>query len=188
MSACSSARPANGTGGPDGSHSPGADGGDSDGGEPEPDGAVPDAGSPDTTCPTPSSPFAVDLPPPPAAHTTRRRAAVQVVAGTVRAYSSDFYQNGSFYNASFVQHARGATGWSQSSIAGGGIGSSVARSMATSHGPDACVAWSYDYTGELHLQCASLPDRTLAPRITGSLSLAEHAGHKHLVYQAPGGL
>ena len=182
LAACSSARPS----GTDVDASPGDDA------DPVVDAATDDAGgdagvdAPEVvdTCTPPTAAFVTDLPPSPGANTTRRRAALQVTdAGAVRAFTSDLYQNGSFYQASIIQHARGATSWSQGAVAGGGIGLSVGRYLATTSGGDPCLAYSYDYDGTLHLKCASANDRTLAPAVAGALAMARHAGDLHLVYE-----
>lgn len=185
---CSAARPS----------APDPDAGDDSQGDAAVDGLTtdPDAGDPDAapadafvdTCPSPSAAFVTDLPPTAGSNTTRRRAALQVDdAGGVRVFTSDYYGNGSFYEATLVQHTRGATAWSSGAIANAGIGSSIARYFAATHGADPCIAYSNDYNGQLHLRCTSLGDRIVAPAISGALALARSGSTKHLVYEATSG-
>lgn len=182
--ACSSARPA--------ADEPDPDAATESDAQPTGDAASADAPPADAmivdTCTPPTAAFVTDLPPTAGTNTTRRRAQLQVTAaGAIRAFTSDTYQNGSFSDANIIQHARGANGWTQGSVANGGIGLSIGRSMATLGGTDPCLAYSYDYDGTLHLRCASTTDRTLAPTVRGALAIAEHGANKHLVYENASG-
>ena len=187
--ACSSARPAGDhvdastTGDPDATAGNDAESGDAASTDAPPaDAMIVD------TCMPPTAAFVTDLPPTAGTNTTRRRAQLQVTdAGAIRAFTSDSYQNGSFYDANIVQHTRGATGWTQGSVANGGLGLSIGRYMATIGGADPCLAYSKDYDGTLHLKCASTTDRTLAPTVRGALAIVAHGANKHLVYENSAG-
>ncbi len=141
-------------------------------------------GAPTDTCPVPTGAFQFDGPPGPGANTTRHRAVLQVPSsGPASVFTSQLFQNGSFYSADLerLDHD-GVKSWSAHGVANGGIGLSIARSLATTHGADPCVAYTYDYDGTLHLQCKSLSDRVIAPKAGSAVAMAATGGVQQVIY------
>jgi hypothetical protein len=154
-----------------------AAGGDATGGL---DAALVDAAD---TCPPPTGAFSRDLPPGPGTDTTRSHAILQVTPSGPRVLVSDYYANGSFFDANLNALARTAPNtWAKSSVADGGIAFSIARELAATGGSDPCIAYSNDYDGSLHLRCSSTSDRTLAPGVESTLAMTASGTTKHLVY------
>jgi len=138
----------------------------------------------------PTGAFQFDGPPGPGSHTTRHRTVLQVPStGPASVFTSQLYQNGSFYSADLerLDHD-GAKSWSAHGVANGGIGLSIARSLATTHGTDPCVAYTYDYDGTLHLSCKSLSDRTIAPKAGNGVAMAASGGVQQVIYGEGGTL
>jgi hypothetical protein len=163
----------------------GGDSGPADGGATDGEtGDGGDAGKPDT-CPVAQGAFVADTPPGPGAYTKRDYAVLQVPSmGGPRVYASQLYQNGSFYDATLQRLTRTGPGmWQAQSIASGGLGLSVARSLAVTHGADPCVTYTYDYNGTLRLVCASLSDRVIAPKANGALAMGDFGAAKQVVYE-----
>jgi len=131
------------------------------------------AGGQADTCPMTDAAWALDYPEPPSAKTTRNHAVLQVPsAGDPRVFAVDRYQNGSFHDANLRRFEHnGPQSWSVQGIANGGIGLSVARSLAVTHGDDPCVAYTFDYDGTLHLKCDSAGDLTIAPSASSGVSI-----------------
>jgi len=145
-------------------------------------------GQPDT-CPTPSAPFEVDEPAWPDAETLRDRAVLQVpTVGNVRVFAVDNdHSNPPNYTATLKRFEHdGPQSWSVQSGASGGLGSTMANSLAVTHGDDPCVAYIYDYQGTLELECDSGTDLTIAPSASSGVAIGEIGTAKLVVYNDGG--
>lgn len=136
-------------------------------------------------CPPASAPFIYDAPPAPGTDTARTNAVLQVSAAGPSVITSDFWQNGSLMDAWVDAFSRTAPlTWQRTQVAENGNAFSMGRQLAADA---ACIAYSNDYDGTLHLQCG-LDDRTLAPQVDSSLSIIASGTTQELVYAANGAL
>ena len=145
-------------------------------------------GQPDT-CPIPNAEFEVDGPAWPDADTLRDHAVLQIpTAGNPRVFAVDNdHSNPPNYTAALKRFEHDAPlSWSEQSVASGGLGSTMASSLAVTHGDDPCVAYIYDYQGTLHLKCDSGTDLTIAPSASSGIAIGEIGATKLVVFNDGG--